>query len=306
MMGANYNGEAYTLKHSILKKAAALFSALTVLSLTGCAGGAVQSSTPQPEAPAVTGNVTVTAFNVGKADALVVQTQNTVTVIDAGNKGDGKYIDKFLTAQGIDTVDLMIITHFDKDHVGGASRVINKMNVKEVLVPNYESELEEYKSFVEKVEETETPVTKLDFGTSREWAPDDITCTVYASEKNNYGRDEENDFSLVMYMQHGENTFLFTGDAEDPRQQEIIRLNLGKVDFLKFPYHGNYMPTTEKFLDALDPKYTVVCCSEKEYADPNTVETLENRKIETYYTCDGNVTVVSDGKTLTCTQEPAK
>ena len=294
------------MKHSFSKKAAALFSALTVLSLTGCAGGTAQSSESVPDIPAVTGNVTITAFNVGKADALVVQTQNTVTVIDAGNKGDGKYIDKFLTAQGIDTVDLMIITHFDKDHVGGASRVINKLTVKEVLVPDYTSEIDEYKSFIEKAEETQTTVTPLAFGSKYEWNPDDAVCTLYASVKDNYGRDEENDFSLVLYMQHGENKFLFAGDAEDPRQQEIMNLNLGKVDFLKFPYHGNYLPTTEKFLDAFDPKCTVVCCSEKEYADPNTVETLENRKIETYYTCDGNVTVVSDGKTLTCTQDSAK
>ena len=77
----------------------------------------------------------------------------------------------------------------------------------------------------------------------------------------------------------------------------------GKVDYLKFPYHGNYLSTTESFLDAFDPKFTVVCCSEKEYADPNTVETLEKRKITAYYTCDGDVTAVSDGKTLTCTQE---
>ena len=293
------------MKHSVLKKTAALLAAVTVLSLTGCAGGTAQSAS-EPEAPAVTGNVTVTAFNVGKADALVIQTQNTVTVIDAGNKGDGKVIDKFLTAQGIDTVDLMIITHFDKDHVGGASRVINKLNVKEVLVPDYTSEIDEYKSFIEKAEETETTVTPLAFGSSREWSPDDTIGTIYASEKDNYGRDEENDFSLVLYMRHGDNKFLFAGDAEDPRQQEIINLNLGKVDFLKFPYHGNYMPTTERFLDACDPKYTVVCCSEKEYADPNTVETLEKRKIETYYTCDGNVTAVSDGKTLTCSQTPPK
>ena len=294
------------MKHTILKKTAALFSALAVLSLSGCAGGTEPTGSSVPDAPAVTGDVTITAFNVGKADALVIQTANTVTVIDAGNKGDGKYIDKFLTKQGIDTVDLMIITHFDKDHVGGASRVINKLTVNEVIVPNYESEIDEYKSFIEKAEETETKVTPLDFGSKYEWNPDDAVCTLYAAEKDNYGRDEENDFSLVLYMQHGENTFLFAGDAEDPRQQEIMKLGLGKVDFLKFPYHGNYLPTTEAFLDAFAPKYTVVCCSEKEYADPNTVETLEKRKIETYYTCDGNVTVVSDGKSLTCTQEAAE
>ena len=153
---------------------------------------------------------------------------------------------------------------------------------------------------------TETPVTKLDFGASYDWAPDDIACTVYASERDNYGRDEENDFSLVMYMQHGENTFLFTGDAEDPRQQEIMALGLGKVDFLKFPYHGNYLSTTENFLNSVKPKYAVICCSNQEYADPSTVQTLKDRGVAAYFTPDGTVTAVSDGKSITVTQAAEK
>ena len=291
-----------------LKKAAALLAAVCLLPAAGCASGGStqQNSTPEPEARPVTGEVKITAFNVGKADALVVQSQNSVTVIDAGNKGDGKFIDKYLTAQGIDTVDRMIITHFDKDHVGGASRVINKLKVKEVIVPNYTSEIDEYKNFIEKTEETETPVTVMEMGSDSHFEVDDIAATIYAPLKTDYGKDEENDFSLALYMQHGENTFLFAGDAEDARQQELMDLKLGTVDFLKFPYHGNYMKTTEAFLDAFKPKCTIVCCSEKEYADPSTVETLQKRGIETYYTNDGTVTVVSDGKQLTCTQEGAE
>lgn len=292
---------------NILKKTAALLAAVCAIPAAGCvSGGSMQqSSTTEPDPRAVTGEVKITAFNVGKADALVVQSQNSVTVIDAGNKGDGKYIDKYLSAQGIDTVDRMIITHFDKDHVGGASRVVNKLKVKEVIVPDYTSEIDEYRNFIEKTEETETPVTVLAAGSDYYFEADDIAATIYAPMKTDYGKDEENDFSLALYMQHGEKTFLFAGDAEDARQQELMDLKLGTVDFLKFPYHGNYMKTTEAFLDAFKPKCTIVCCSEKEYADPSTVDTLQKRGIETYYTCDGTVTVVSDGKQLTCSQEAA-
>ncbi|MBP0974872.1 MAG: hypothetical protein J6P20_02275, partial [Oscillospiraceae bacterium] len=135
-----------------------------------------------------------------------------------------------------------------------------------------------------------------------EWQADDAAFALYAPEQDYYGKDEENDFSLVLYVQHGENKLLFAGDAENARMKEIIGLHLGNVDFLKFPYHGNYLSATEDFLDACKPKVSIVCCSAKENADPSTVETLQNRGVETYYMYNGDVTIVSDGKTLSCSQ----
>lgn len=281
------------------KLTALLLSALTLFSVSACTQ---QTDSAQTNSIPVTGNVTLTSFNVGKADALVLQTANTVTVIDTGNKGDGKKIDKFLEKQGIDTVDTLIITHFDQDHVGGAARVINKLKVKQVYVPDYEKQSEEYDAFIEKVQETGTPMTAMPAKDKIEWQADDAAFALYAPEQDYYGKDEENDFSLVLYVQHGENKLLFAGDAENARMKEIIGLHLGNVDFLKFPYHGNYLSATEDFLDACKPKVSIVCCSAKENADPSTVETLQNRGVETYYMYNGDVTIVSDGKTLSCSQ----
>lgn len=286
------------------KLTALLLGAITLLTAAGCTQSS-GSQEPESGIP-VTGDFTVTALNVGKADALVLQTQNAVTVIDTGNKGDGKQIEKFLTNQGIDTIDNLIITHFDKDHVGGAARVINRMKVKNVYVPDYTSDSDEYNSFIEKIDETQTPLKAMAAKSQTEWQADDAHFTLYAPQETFYGKDEENDFSLVLYVQHGSNKLLFAGDAENARQQEIMDLNLGEVDFLKVPYHGNYMKTTEAFLDACNPKVAVVCCSEKENADPSTVETLQKRGIETYYTYQGTVTVVSDGKALRCEQQAAE
>ncbi|MBR5361851.1 MAG: MBL fold metallo-hydrolase [Oscillospiraceae bacterium] len=281
------------------KLTALLLSALTLFSVSACTQ---QTDSAQTNSIPVTGNVTLTSFNVGKADALVLQTANTVTVIDTGNKGDGKKIDKFLEKQGIDTVDTLIITHFDQDHVGGAARVINKLKVKQVYVPDYEKQSEEYDAFIEKVQETGTPMTVMPAKDQIEWQADDAAFSLYAPEQDYYGKDEENDFSLVLYVQHGENKLLFAGDAENARMKEIIGLKLGNVDFLKFPYHGNYLSSTEDFLDACKPKVSIVCCSAKENADPSTFETLQNRGVETYYMYNGDVTIVSDGKTLSCSQ----
>ena len=284
----------------LILKTAALFSAAgTILAFTGCQNNNSGSGEESRKAEPVSTEFTVTALNVGKADALILQTPNSVTVIDTGNKGNGKDIEKYLTAQGVSKIDRLIITHYDKDHVGGAARLINRMEVGEIFVPDYTSSVPDYESFMEKVNEKGKELTVMKAGTNTEWKSDDASFRLFAPNKNYYGKDEENDFSLCLYAAHGGNTYLFAGDAEQARQQELLALKLGKVTFLKYPYHGNYMKTTEDFLNATSPKYAVVTCSEEEDADPSTVEALAKRGIAAYYTKNGTYSFISDGAGIT-------
>ncbi|MCQ2407717.1 MAG: MBL fold metallo-hydrolase [Oscillospiraceae bacterium] len=285
----------------IMKKISALLlSALSLLGITSCAGSSSVQKSAQPldEAKAVT----LTVFDVGKADAMILETKSTVTVIDTGCKGDGKIIEKYLGDKGIEKIDTLIITHFDKDHVGGAARVVKKFPIGTVYVPDYKSDSDEYLSFIQNASNAGTAITQVPAAEQREWNYDDAAFTLYAPQKTDYGEKEKNDFSLCLTMQYGTVKYLFTGDAEDARQQEIMALNLGTFDFLKFPYHGHYLSTTEDFLTACKPKATVICCSKKENADDKTVETLKTRGIEAYYTTGGNVTIRTDGSTMVCSQ----
>lgn len=284
----------------IKKIAALLLSAVSMLTAASCSGES--GSQDADTVPALDTRLKLTVFDVGKADAMILQTDNTVTVIDTGNKGDGKPMEQFLTDQGIDTIDTLILTHFDKDHVGGATRLVNRLKIGKIYVPDYKSDAEDYLSFVQKARSINMEITQIPMTETVTWSADDTTFTLYAPNETDYGQNEENDFSLGLLAVHGGNKLFFAGDAENPRMKEMIDLGIGKVNFLKFPYHGNYLSGTEDFLDAFSPDITVVCCSEKEYADDRTVETLNNRNIETYYTTDGKVTVVSDGRKLTCTQ----
>lgn len=272
----------------------ALFSAAMLL-FCGCR--------QQSDLPPVTGRLTITALDVGKADALILQTATHTVVVDTGNKGDGKEIEQFLAQQGVTRIDTLIITHFDKDHVGGAARLVNRMEVGEIYVPAYETDSEEFSNFREKYESAKITPQVCVAGSHREWVFDDVRFSLDAAQLTDYGKHEENDFSLCLYLQHGENTFLFTGDAEEARQQEILDADYGKVTFLKFPYHGHYLSTTEAFLDALAPQYAVICCSEEEPAAEQTIATLAKRGIAAYYTNSGAVQVVSDGHALQVTQE---
>ena len=288
------------IRKTILRAASLLAAAAMMLTGTGCQGNTSDGGSSKVE---VASDLRLTVFDVGKADAMVLQTTNCVTVLDTGYKGDGKIIEEFLTGQGISKIDRLIITHFDKDHVGGAARLVNRMEIGEILIPDYVSSSNDFVNFYTKSRDKGMEMTKIGNGETKTWSADDADYTLYAPNEADYGKNEENDFSLGLYVTHGANKLFFSGDAEEPRQQEMMALNLGTVDFLKFPYHGNYLDTTEDFLDAFQPKYTVICCSTDEFADQRTVDTLKNRKIETYYTSSGDITMISDGNELRFTQD---
>ena len=117
------------------KKAAALLAAaLTLFSASSCADKSV---------PLDVGELEVTFFDVGKADSIILRAEDSTVIIDCGEKGDGKEMVSYLEENDVDTVDYLIITHYDKDHVGGAAKVINKLDVKNVLAPDYEEKSEE-------------------------------------------------------------------------------------------------------------------------------------------------------------------
>lgn len=245
------------------------------------------------------GEFEVTFLDVGKADAMILRTANSTVIIDCGEKGDGKDIVNMLSEEEITSVDCLIITHFDQDHVGGAAKVIKELDVKRVLTPDYVRESDEIKKYQKALDSKSITPEKLTNDIS--FSLDGVDYTVYAPEKTDYGVDNDNDFSLVTKAVHGENILLFTGDAMEERLSEIM--DIGECTLLKVPYHGRKLDNLEEFLNAVKPKSAVVCTSKGEFS--SQVQTLlSNRKIPVYSTCfNGIVKAVSNGKEIRFTAE---
>jgi beta-lactamase superfamily II metal-dependent hydrolase len=273
------------------KTAALLFSAFFMaLSLFSC---------HEKQEPAKAGELKVTFFDVGKADAILLQSETANVVIDCGEKGDGKKISKLLEASDADTIDYLIITHFDKDHVGGAAKLIRGFDVKNVLTPDYDGTVEEYDKYKSALAEKSITPMKLTEDVS--FTLDGIDYTVYAPKKTFYGEDDENDFSLVTKVVHNKNTLLFTGDAMEQRLDEIM--DIGTCTLLKVPYHGRKLDNITDFLSAVKPKCTVVCTSSSEFSG-KVQDALKKSGAKTYATCfNGDITAVSDGNNITITTE---
>lgn len=283
---------------SILSKAAA---ALIICgALASCANTApMQDYETKPAVPEITGIFQTDILDIGKADAVILRTAGKTAIIDCGEKGDGKKLIRYLTDNSIKKIDYLFITHFDKDHVGGAAKIIEETEVGRIITPDYIGNNDEYTAFAEAAEKKDITPTLLQ--SSIDITMEDTLFRVYPPKKSFY-KEGDNDYSLVISVTHGENTFLFAGDAEEERLAELpSQLDL-KHSFLKLPHHGRYNENTEKFLTAVGPEYSVITCSSKNPADERTVNILKNLGCASYLTQNGAVTVISDGKTINITQ----
>ena len=197
-----------------MKKILACVAALAtgcIMALTGCAARAQ--------------DVTVTFYDMGKADAALITAEDGSRIlIDAGTNKGGKKLAERFAEEGIERLDAMIITHFDKDHVGGADKILESVSVARVILPQYEKESKQYAQFMEALEQSAQTEREI-LPAGGEWteAFGQTRLRVTAAERTDYGADEENDFSLATYLTYGETKFLFPGDAEDARQTELLR-----------------------------------------------------------------------------------
>ncbi len=280
----------------MLKRIKALImSALVLVCGTSC----TKNDSKSEEVTVTNPQLEVTFFDVGKADSIILCSKNSTVIIDCGEKGDGKEIISFLEEKNISTVDYLILTHYDKDHIGGAAKVIKSMEIKNILAPDYEESSEEMEKYQKAV--SDKGLTPQLLTSDMSFELDGISYKVNAPDQTDYGENNDNDFSLITKVVHGDNVFLFTGDAMEARLEEVM--DIGTCKMLKVPYHGRKLDNLDQFIDKVQPEYAVVCTSQDEFA--GSVQKLLNKKEITYYsTCfNGRITALSDGKNIAFTTE---
>ena len=268
----------------------ALLLTLSVL-LTACASDAKKVPEAQTEPTAAT-DLTVHFFDAGKADAILLTTANGSALIDAGEKGFGKTILAYLEEQGIEKLDYLIVTHFDKDHVGGAAKVINNITVGTVLQSNSPKDSDEYEKYVKALANAGIePVTVRETLT---FTLGGVTYTVDPPARETYADDPSNNSSLIASVVNGADRFLFTGDAQTARLAEFLDGGVSEVDVLKLPHHGQDEPLLSALLDATRPAYAVITSSDEEPESDATVAALERAGATVLLTRNGAVTLRSD------------
>lgn len=255
--------------------------------------------------------LTITALTVGKADALILKTDSWAAMIDTGEERDGSYIRETLEAAGIDHLNLLLVTHFDKDHVGSAAELLETVGADQVLMPDYEGTRPEYAAFLSALEvHPETEVQRITGTETLEIPAGSVntSLTIYAADDPEEIQDTDgeydNDMSLVAKVTCGEKKFLFTGDIEKTRIAQMLDSGEDwKADWIKMPHHGRYQKKVEKLLEAVNPFYAVICDGEDQPAEEETLDALKKRQIKAWETADGTVVTITDGKNIEIRQE---
>ena len=244
--------------------------------------------------------MTVTVLNVGKADCILIRTENHLAVIDTGEKTDADAVNTAIKRTGTKTIDCLILSHFDKDHIGAAEKMLKKNKALRILEPDYKKEsdtADDLRKMMKKNGLTPEVVTE-----ETTFTLDDAVFTVYPALKDEYGNEDSNVFSLIVRVVHGDNVFLFCGDAEGPRLNELTEVLPAGCTFLKVPHHGVYDNFSNDFLSHVSPVSAVITCSGSERPDAKILKILEGLGTDTYLTLSGTVTAVSDGVNLAVSQ----
>lgn len=244
----------------------------------------------------------MTFLDTGKSDCIVIEAGGSVVVNDTADEDDGEEICAFLDERQTKRIEYLILSHFDKDHIGSAARLIRNFEVGQVLMPDYEEDSEPYLALVKALEETETEYVRLREDVS--FSLEGIDFYVDAPSEPSYEND--NNYSLITAVTNENNRFLLMGDAQKKRTEEFLDSPVAgdRYDLVKMPHHGDYNKKLKELFLTARPRYAVLTADpQRQRVEEETVALLEAVRCSVFYTDEGTVTVTSDGKKIEVSQE---
>ena len=265
----------------------------TILSIFLCLAAMV-GCTPAPET-----GMDIYTFSIGKADCSLLSFDGMNVLIDAGEEDDGNDIVNALHELQVEKLDLVILTHFDKDHIGGFYEVADAFPMEKVILPDYARDSEPYWNMDAALQMFDIPVDRLSDNVTFELGR--ASFTIWTSTKT-YDPDKGNDnqMSLIIAVTFGQTRLLFMADAEGGWMKDLCYqgYELG-CDVIKFPCHGKWQKHIPTLLALSLPQYAIITDSDKNQADLKTLDALSTMDITTLRTIDGDVHLYTDGQKVT-------
>jgi beta-lactamase superfamily II metal-dependent hydrolase len=271
-----------------MKRIFSLFIVFTVLLLTAC------------NTPIDNTSLSIDVLNVGKADCIVIRHNGETVLIDTAEKENLPEVMAFLQKNKIQTIHTMILSHFDKDHIGGAEGILKATSVERVIESNFKSDRGEYYIYHGVLREQEKEPLQLTEPFS--FSVGECEFQVLPPNESSYERKEDNNASLIVTLNFRGKHFAFFGDAMEERIEEFISSNNQKFDFAKLPYHGNDLKNYPELIENIGKPKSVITCSHKNPASNETLSLLAENDISYYLTQNGNVSITCDGTKIKITQ----
>lgn len=256
--------------------------------------------------PELEAGLQVHFLDVGQADATLILCGSHAMLIDAGGDDVGTAVQLYLQKQGVDSLDYMIGTHPDWDHIGGMDVIVTKFDCGTVMMPDYPRQTAAYRNVTDAMEYRHYRNTLPKSGDT--YPLGEASFTIIAPNHYDYG-EVVNNYSIGLKLTYGETSFVFTGDAHQEAEKDILANGIDlNGDVLKAGHHGSSTSTTDDLVRAVSPAYSVISCgAENEYGLPHqeTLNTLQNHNVFMFRTdLQGTIVAYSDGHSISWSCEP--
>ena len=286
------------MKNKIKYVLLALCAVLLLSFLISCDTASNETKTggdTQTEAQAK--GATVDILKVGKADCIVINTGAEIIMIDTGEEENFSTIKSYLDEKGYEKIDKLILTHYDKDHIGSAPQIIENYTVGTVYESRFTKGTEEYYAYHTVIAKMNVMLVKLQEDFSFESGSCKLEINVPREKK--YSNDNDNNTSLVISMVLENRSILFSADAKEERLSEIISECRREYDLIKLPHHGTYIENLPELICKTNPSYAVATDSKKNSTDQQTLELMNENGVRIFQTRYGAVHIeISNGEII--------
>ncbi len=247
--------------------------------------------------------LTVAFLDIGQGDSIFIQSPTGRQVLIDGG------IDRDVLAQLASvmpffdrSIDVVIATHPDKDHIGGLPYVFEQYDIDVVLDPGLEADTEGYDFYADmRAQEKDVVYQEARRGQVIDLGGGAYLRILYPDK--DIDGVETNSASIVAQLVYGETEVMLTGDAPDETENYLVSTDSHLTsDILKAGHHGSKTSTSQEFLDAVDPDYTIISAGkDNSYGHPHEeviarLVTASTTILTTFE--EGTIVFESDGKTL--------
>lgn len=240
-------------------------------------------------------DVRVHFIDVGQGDCTVIYDNGHCMVIDGGESENGDKIVNYIKGLGINEIDYIIATHPHADHIGGLCNVISSFKVSNIIMPDAVSSSKVFENLLSAAEKSNAKVIKAEAGNKYKLGLSEFTVIGPVKPDENL-----NNNSVVIKLVYGNNSILFTGDAEKEEENDIINTGADiSSEVLKVGHHGSTTSTSDEFVNKANPRYAVICVGKNNsYSHPSSdvITKLEKLGVSIYRTDTmGNIDMTLDG-----------
>lgn len=249
-------------------------------------------------------NLEVIFFDVGQGDSILIRTPSHQNILIDGGP-DTSVLNRLGRALPFfdRTIDLMVLTHAHSDHLVGEVEVLRRYKTKLVLTSGVPSQGEDYLAWVKVIKEKNIPVLNASANSIFKFGTVNLEVMYPFENISQQNFKDLNETSIVMKLGYQNSTFVFTGDAPEIVENELVAKygNLLASNVLKVGHHGSRYSSSEGFLQAVNPELAVISVGQNTFGHPHlsTIQHLNKFNLEILRTDRlGNVVLVSDGHSI--------